>query len=380
MHPVIRIPGGETGVASNASSPPEVIKYFGIASKSQSRIRGTLLCYCVHRVTKVAKVHPGQFAASVVCLSPGYVTSSFVAPPSPVKAHALPMLRTPPRTAAKMPASGTRPPATPPLSAPAARVAVRTEERDAPKVKRLALASLDSGAESPSLTGTQSPTGLDNQSTTSTDWDAKLSFVSSEGDGVSACEQAGYYFGASEHGVRGKAGTPGFWAPEMLHYELDGKGRRYGPAADWWSLGCLVYSLLASRGPFTVIGGDTADDNQATLHCEPDMSAPEFSPAARSLINGLLQKDPVMRLGCGEPGYSEVMRHPFFESIDWVAISNKQVEPPFRPTINVMESTKAVRGWSDKDRAKLQAVSLTPLDQVSFISSIVSVMHALLTI
>jgi serine/threonine protein kinase len=54
-------------------------------------------------------------------------------------------------------------------------------------------------------------------------------------------------FGATENGVRGKAGTPGFWAPEMLYYERDGKGRRYGPAADWWSFGCLLYALLASR-------------------------------------------------------------------------------------------------------------------------------------
>jgi hypothetical protein len=55
--------------------------------------------------------------------------------------------------------------------------------------------------------------------------DAGLAFAVSEGAGVSACEEAGYLFGAAEHGVRGKAGTPGFWAPEMLYYERDGKGR-----------------------------------------------------------------------------------------------------------------------------------------------------------
>jgi serine/threonine protein kinase len=78
-------------------------------------------------------------------------------------------------------------------------------------------------------------------------WSARFSYTSAEGAGVSACEEAGYVFGSHEHGVRGKAGTPGFWAPEMLHYEKDGKGRRYGPAADWWSFGCLVYALLSAR-------------------------------------------------------------------------------------------------------------------------------------
>lgn len=115
-------------------------------------------------------------------------------------------------------------------------------------------------------------------------WDAEFEFSRTEGTGVSACEEAGYLFGAHEHGVRGKAGTPGFWAPEMLFYERDGKGRRYGPAVDYWSLGCLVYALLAARGPFTVIGGDTSDDNAATLNSDPDLSLPMFSAAAVSLM------------------------------------------------------------------------------------------------
>jgi len=138
------------------------------------------------------------------------------------------------------------------------------------------------------------------------EWDAGLSFTCSEGTGVSACEEAGYIFGAQEYGVRGKAGTPGFWAPEMLYYERDGKGRRYGPASDWWSFGCLRYAILAARGPFTVIGGDTADDNAATLQNEPDLNPATFSPIARSLLAGLLEKDPRKRLGCGPGGVSEV--------------------------------------------------------------------------
>lgn len=116
------------------------------------------------------------------------------------------------------------------------------------------------------------------------EWDAGFEFSRTEGTGVSACEEAGYLFGAQETGVRGKAGTPGFWAPEMLFYERDGKGRRYGPAVDYWSLGCLVYALLAARGPFTVIGGDTSDDNAATLNNDPDLNLPVFSPAAASLL------------------------------------------------------------------------------------------------
>lgn len=195
-------------------------------------------------------------------------------------------------------------------------------------------------------------------------WDAGLAFTPTEGAGVSACEEAGYTWGSAERGVRGKAGTPGFWAPEMLYYEKDGKGRRYDAAADWWSLGCLIYALLASRGPFTIIGGDTADDNAATLQNEPDLSAACFSANAASLLRGLLEKDPTKRLGSGPGGAAEVMAHPFFAGVDWVAIKNKQLRPPFKPMMNVLESTKPVRGWNEKDKAKLAATTVSTADQV----------------
>ena len=135
---------------------------------------------------------------------------------------------------------------------------------------------------------------------------------------------------------------------------------------DYWSLGCLMYALLAARGPFTVIGGDTSDDNAATLNNDPDLSIPVFSLVAASLLKGLMQKDPKRRLGCGPSGVQEVMKHPFFAGVDWVAIETRQVPPPFKPTVNVLESGKAVRGWSEKDKAKLATMVVTPADQAKY--------------
>ena len=60
-----------------------------------------------------------------------------------------------------------------------------------------------------------------------------------------------------------------------------------------------------NRGPFTVVGGDTSDDNNATLHSEPTFPAHMFSPAARDLVRGLLTKDPAKRLG--HRGADEIM-------------------------------------------------------------------------
>lgn len=77
-----------------------------------------------------------------------------------------------------------------------------------------------------------------------------------------------------------------------------------------------------------------------------------------------MQKDPRRRLGCGPGGMNEVMAHPFFAGIDWVAIELKQVTPPFKPSVNVLDSVKTVRSWSDKDKAKLATIAVTPADQV----------------
>jgi len=234
-----------------------------------------------------------------------------------------------------------------------------------------------------SLGGNNGGGKVDGGSSSAWEWDQNLTFTAAEGAGISASEEAGYTFGSHENGVRGKAGTPGFWAPEMLFYERDGKGKRYGPAADWWSFGCLAYALLASKGPFTVIGGDTADDNNATLQNEPDLTSSKlFSPEAADLISKLLIKDPRQRLGSGAGGAEDIMNHAFFKGINWDAIQQKRTAPPFTPTFNVLAMSKPVRSWSEKDKAKLAGVTLTVADQARYVgvpfSSQVSVYKAII--
>jgi serine/threonine protein kinase len=189
----------------------------------------------------------------------------------------------------------------------------------------------------------------------------------SEGVNVSACERAGYARASrTAGGVRGKAGTPGFWAPEMLGLDADGRGARYGPAVDLWSLGCTLYALATSRGPFTKPGGDTNDDNAATLHAEPALEGRGFSGSFAALLAGLLQKDPAKRLGCGAAGAAELLGHPFFEGTDWPALLKKEARPPFQPSLNVLETARTVRPWGERDRARMAATQLTPGDQERF--------------
>ncbi|GJQ11449.1 hypothetical protein GpartN1_g3240.t1 [Galdieria partita] len=103
-------------------------------------------------------------------------------------------------------------------------------------------------------------------------------------------------------------GTRAFISPEMLKCES------YGFSVDVWSFGVLLYDMLCGKSPFY-------HKNRSEMYRRIkglSLSFPkDVSEEARSLLYGLLERDPVQRLGCGCEGISEIKKHPFFEDIDW---------------------------------------------------------------
>ncbi|KAN0027011.1 hypothetical protein ACTFIU_009690 [Dictyostelium citrinum] len=134
------------------------------------------------------------------------------------------------------------------------------------------------------------------------------------------------------------AGTLEYMAPEMIQHATCGK------AVDWWSIGILMYDMMIGKPPFE-------HKNRALMQEKIISEKPKFpkfvSSSARSLINGLLTKDPTKRLGAN--GAIEIKRHPFFKSIQWRKIENKEITPPFIP------STKGIDDISNFDHASLKA-------------------------
>lgn len=56
---------------------------------------------------------------------------------------------------------------------------------------------------------------------------------------------------------------------------------------------------------------------------------PSFmSDVARSLLSGLLVKDPARRLGGGPEGAAEIKNHAFFASINWKDLQDRKVRQP----------------------------------------------------
>lgn len=58
---------------------------------------------------------------------------------------------------------------------------------------------------------------------------------------------------------------------------------------------------------------------------------PNLVGEARRILTSLLQKNPAQRLG--SHGAEEIRRHLFFHGLDWNALANRRIMPPFRPSV-----------------------------------------------
>ncbi|PNI95133.1 AKT2 isoform 13, partial [Pan troglodytes] len=137
-------------------------------------------------------------------------------------------------------------------------------------------------------------------------------------------------FGLCKEGISDGAtmktfcGTPEYLAPEVL------EDNDYGRAVDWWGLGVVMYEMMCGRLPFY----NQDHERLFELILMEEIRFPRtLSPEAKSLLAGLLKKDPKQRLGGGPSDAKEVMEHRFFLSINWQDVVQKKLLPPFKPQV-----------------------------------------------
>uniref|UniRef100_A0A1I8JNV0 Non-specific serine/threonine protein kinase n=1 Tax=Macrostomum lignano TaxID=282301 RepID=A0A1I8JNV0_9PLAT len=143
-------------------------------------------------------------------------------------------------------------------------------------------------------------------------------------------------------------GTPDYIAPEIITHQP------YGKSVDWWAFGVLIYEMLGGQPPFD---GEDEEELFASI-TEQTVSYPKImSKEAVSLIPSHSRPEKAPR--CTLDGEREIREHVFFRRIDWNRVENREVQPPYLPTIT-----------SDKDVSNFdrqftdEAAKLTPTDKL----------------
>nr|XP_032636913.1 G protein-coupled receptor kinase 4 isoform X3 [Chelonoidis abingdonii] len=126
--------------------------------------------------------------------------------------------------------------------------------------------------------------------------------------------------------VRGRVGTVGYMAPEILNNE------NYTFSPDWWGLGCLIYEMIQGQSPFRKCK-EKVKLNEIDRRVKEDQEvySDKFSEEAKSICRMLLAKDPKERLGCTGDGAAAVKQHPIFKNINFKRLEANMLEPPFLP-------------------------------------------------
>jgi protein kinase A len=120
-------------------------------------------------------------------------------------------------------------------------------------------------------------------------------------------------------------GTPEYIAPEVLLNKGHGKG------VDWWTLGILLYEMMAGQPPF--VDDDPMGIYQQILAGKVTFPR-HFDKNAKSLIKKLLVADLTKRYGCMKGGADDVKKHKWFQAFDWEALMNKTVAAPIIPAVS----------------------------------------------
>ncbi|XP_047197265.1 serine/threonine-protein kinase N2 isoform X2 [Hippoglossus stenolepis] len=156
--------------------------------------------------------------------------------------------------------------------------------------------------------------------------DLKLDNLLMDADGFVKITDFGLCKEGMGHGDRTSTfcGTPEFLAPEVLTDD------NYTRAVDWWGMGVLIYEMLVGESPFPGEDEEEVFDSIVNDDVQYPSSLP---PDAVSIIQKLLKRNPLKRLGAGERDANELKGEKFFETIDWEALLAKTVKPPFLPSI-----------------------------------------------
>uniref|UniRef100_A0A8I4A442 Tribbles homolog 2 n=1 Tax=Callithrix jacchus TaxID=9483 RepID=A0A8I4A442_CALJA len=138
-----------------------------------------------------------------------------------------------------------------------------------------------------------------------------------------------YILRGDDDSLSDKHGCPAYVSPEILNTS----GSYSGKAADVWSLGVMLYTMLVGRYPFH----DIEPSSLFSKIRRGQFNIPEtLSPKAKCLIRSILRREPSERLTS-----QEILDHPWF-STDFSVLNSgygaKEVSDQLVPDVNMEEN------------------------------------------
>lgn len=125
------------------------------------------------------------------------------------------------------------------------------------------------------------------------------------------------------------SGTRPYMAPEVYGVAIQER-RGYSFPVDWWSLGVSLYELLKKRRPFVVHSNTSLHEMWAMMIAAQGQSfhLHNVSDGMKDILRLLLEFDPKDRLS----SLARLKRHSFVADVDFDALLNRQITPPFIPS------------------------------------------------
>ena len=148
-------------------------------------------------------------------------------------------------------------------------------------------------------------------------------------------------------------GTPEYICPEIL------LNKGHSKAVDWWTLGILIYELIAGIDPFT----DSDPMNIYRKVLSGRIVYPKgFDKNAKSLVKHLVVADLSKRYGNLKNKAQDVKNHRFFDNINFNMCLQKKISAPYKPVVKSQGDTSYFQAMPDE----VEIAQKVPKDQDPF--------------
>lgn len=138
-------------------------------------------------------------------------------------------------------------------------------------------------------------------------------------------------------------GTPDYMPPEIILNE------GHDSAADYWSVGILLYEFSTGSPPFT---SEYPMDVYKNILSGNVMMPAFFSPQLQDLIKKLLNPRQATRIGRTYGGTKSIMNQDWFASLNFEDLLERKIDPPFVPELSDENDMKYFYDYSDFDADK----------------------------